>query len=181
MSNSLSVLKLAGQVFGPTPRSVPVLVDELLSLCPEDGLELDWRADHCCVRLVGVEPEESVRVPRPKSVFARSWRGWRLFATVQSRFCHALRGGRRADGRCRSRHGSSGGVQQYLGRTTGAVDSNPAQRSRRASETPAGTWFGLGSCASGHPRRDDPAGYRIARETRLCQHSATSRDPACFS
>ena len=27
------------------------LVDELLALCPEQGLRLEWRTDHCCVLL----------------------------------------------------------------------------------------------------------------------------------
>ncbi len=45
------------------------LVDDLLELCHARGLQLDWRAGRCRVRSIGVEPEESIEVPVPKSVF----------------------------------------------------------------------------------------------------------------
>jgi hypothetical protein len=69
MSSPSSFLDLAGQVFRPTHRGVAGLVNDLLELCPEQGLELDWRADHCRVCCLGVEPEEAIEVPLPKSVF----------------------------------------------------------------------------------------------------------------
>jgi len=64
-----SSLELVGQVLRPTNRGVVGLVSDLLRLCPEQGLELDWHGDHCRVRSPRVEPEESIEVPLPKSVF----------------------------------------------------------------------------------------------------------------
>ena len=45
------------------------LVDDLLQLCSTQGLEVDWHANLCRVRSVAVEPEESIRLPIPHSVF----------------------------------------------------------------------------------------------------------------
>lgn len=55
--------------FEPTRRSVAELVDDLLSLCTEQGLHLDWQAGQCRVRPLGAEPHELVEIPLPKSVF----------------------------------------------------------------------------------------------------------------
>ena len=69
MNNPSSSLEVFGQVFRPTQRGVAGLVDDLLRLCPEPGLELDSSADRCRVRSIGAEPEESAEVPLPESVF----------------------------------------------------------------------------------------------------------------
>jgi len=69
MSNPSSSLELVGQVLRPTNGGVVGLVNDLLGLCPEQGLELDWHADRCRVHSLGVEPEKSIEVPLPKSVF----------------------------------------------------------------------------------------------------------------
>jgi hypothetical protein len=69
MSNPSSFLDLVRHVFRPAHSGVVDLVDDLLGLCSEQGLELVWRADACHVRSLGVEPEESLEVPLPKSVF----------------------------------------------------------------------------------------------------------------
>jgi hypothetical protein len=69
MSNPSSFLELVREAFRPTHRGVVGLVDDLLGLCSEQGFELDWRADHCRVCCVGVEPVEFIEVPLPKSVF----------------------------------------------------------------------------------------------------------------
>jgi hypothetical protein len=68
-SSPSSLLKSVGEAFRPTDRGVVGLVDDLLRLCSEQGLELDWHADHCRVRSVGVEPEASIDVPLPQSAF----------------------------------------------------------------------------------------------------------------
>jgi len=69
MSDPSPFLQLIRQVFRPTQHGVVGLVDDLLELCQEQGLQLDWHADQCRVRSIGVEPEESIEVPVPKSVF----------------------------------------------------------------------------------------------------------------
>jgi hypothetical protein len=56
------------QVFRPNPRAVLGLVDDLLELCPEQGLELDGHGDQCRVRSIGAEPQEIIDIPVPKSV-----------------------------------------------------------------------------------------------------------------
>jgi hypothetical protein len=55
--------------FEPTQRGVAGLVDNLLDLCPQQGLQLDWQADRCLVRPLGAAPQESAELPLPKSVF----------------------------------------------------------------------------------------------------------------
>jgi hypothetical protein len=55
--------------FEPTGGGVVGLVDALLDHCPEQGLQLDWQADRCRVRRLGVRPQESTEIPLPKSVF----------------------------------------------------------------------------------------------------------------
>jgi hypothetical protein len=57
------------RAFEPTQRSVVGLVDDLLSLCQEQGLQLDWQANRCRVRPLGAQPQESTEIPLPKSVF----------------------------------------------------------------------------------------------------------------
>jgi hypothetical protein len=69
MANPSSVPEFVGRVFRPTQSGVTAVVDDLLALCPEHGIELDWRDDRCCVRSLEVEPNESTEVPLPKSVF----------------------------------------------------------------------------------------------------------------
>jgi hypothetical protein len=53
----------------PTRRGVVGLVDDLLGLCREQGLQLNWRADRCRVRPLGARPQESTEILLPKSVF----------------------------------------------------------------------------------------------------------------
>jgi hypothetical protein len=62
-------LELVRHVFRPTQRGVVGLVDDLLGLCREQELQLDWHADQCRVRAIGEESEESIEVALPKSVF----------------------------------------------------------------------------------------------------------------
>jgi hypothetical protein len=69
MSDPSPFPEVIRQVFRPTERGLVGLVNDLLGLCQEVGLELDWRAGQCRVRSIGVEPEEYVEVQLPKSVF----------------------------------------------------------------------------------------------------------------
>jgi hypothetical protein len=57
------------KAFDPTRRDVISLVDELLSLCQEQGMLLDWQANQCRVRRVGEGPQAATEIPLPKSVF----------------------------------------------------------------------------------------------------------------
>ena len=50
-------------------RDVVGLVDELLGLCREHGLQLDWQANKCRVSRHGAGPQEAIEIPLPKSVF----------------------------------------------------------------------------------------------------------------
>ncbi len=50
-------------------RGIVSLVDDLLRLCPEQGLRLDWQADRCRISYVTGNSEEATDVPLRKSVF----------------------------------------------------------------------------------------------------------------
>jgi hypothetical protein len=50
-------------------RGVVGLVDDLLRLCPEQGLRLDWEADHCWIRSLAGDSDELLDLPLRKSVF----------------------------------------------------------------------------------------------------------------
>src|SRR5947209_3628521 len=50
-------------------RGVVGLVDDLLALCPEHGLHLEWQTGHCRVRSYGGDGEEPTDVPLGQSVF----------------------------------------------------------------------------------------------------------------
>jgi hypothetical protein len=56
------------KAFEPTRRGVVGLVDDLLGLCREHGLQLDWQANKCRVRLLGAELQGSTEIPLQKSV-----------------------------------------------------------------------------------------------------------------
>jgi hypothetical protein len=57
------------RAFEPTQRGVVGLVDDLLSLGREQGLQVDWQANRCRVRPLGAQPQESIEIQLPKSVF----------------------------------------------------------------------------------------------------------------
>lgn len=57
------------RAFEPTRRGVVGLVDDLLGLCREQGLQLDWQAKQCRARPIGAGPQESTEIPLPRSVF----------------------------------------------------------------------------------------------------------------
>jgi hypothetical protein len=56
-------------VFQPTPRGVVGLVDDLLMLCRDQPLQLDFQDGYCHVRTLGVVSHDAVDVPLQKSVF----------------------------------------------------------------------------------------------------------------
>jgi hypothetical protein len=57
------------RAFEPTQTGVVGLVDNLLDLCREQGLQLGWHGNRCHVRPLGAGPQESAELPLPKSVF----------------------------------------------------------------------------------------------------------------
>ena len=61
--------ELIRRAFEPTQRGVVGLVDNLLDLCRQQGLQLDWQANRCLVRPLGAEPQESAELLLPKFVF----------------------------------------------------------------------------------------------------------------
>ncbi|HBI44235.1 MAG TPA: hypothetical protein DDY78_15490 [Planctomycetales bacterium] len=50
-------------------RGVVGIVDDLLRLCPEQGLRLDWQADDCLIHCRTGDSEEAIDLPIRKSVF----------------------------------------------------------------------------------------------------------------
>ena len=50
-------------------RGVVGLVDDLLRLCPEQGLRLDWRDERCRIRSLTGSLEELLDLPLRKSIF----------------------------------------------------------------------------------------------------------------
>jgi small subunit ribosomal protein S1 len=57
------------QAFDSPEGAVLGLVDELIRLCPAEGLRLDWHADECSVWLNGRGREPELRIPFRKAVF----------------------------------------------------------------------------------------------------------------
>lgn len=101
-SSPSSFLESVGRAFRPTDRGVVGLVIDLLQLCTEQGLELDWHTGHCRAHSLGIEPVESIDLPLPQSVFRAALA--RLAALCNDRDSGADSpyegdGGRRADGR----------------------------------------------------------------------------------
>ena len=68
MSSLSQIAERLQSAFGPT-RGVVGLVDELLSLCPEQGLQFEWRANQCRVGSLGSQPHELIEVSLTKSAF----------------------------------------------------------------------------------------------------------------
>ncbi len=55
--------------FQPTPRGVVGLVDDLLGLCRLYQLRINFQDGHCAIHRLGANPQESLDIPVPKSVF----------------------------------------------------------------------------------------------------------------
>jgi hypothetical protein len=69
MNPSPNVSEVLRRLLSQPTRGVVGLVDDLLTVCREQGLELDWQADRCRVRPAGGDWEELSGVPLRKSVF----------------------------------------------------------------------------------------------------------------
>jgi hypothetical protein len=69
MSTTSHISAVLRRVLMNPAGGVPGLVDELLAVCREHGLQLDWQAERCRLRSSGGEGEEVVDVPIRKSVF----------------------------------------------------------------------------------------------------------------
>lgn len=69
MNHESAFPTLVRLAFQPRGDGAVGLVDRLLVLCQEYAIRLDWKADHCWIRSVGIEPEELIELPLPKSVF----------------------------------------------------------------------------------------------------------------
>lgn len=57
------------RAFESPTRGVVGVVDDLLRVCPENGLQLDWQADGCRIRYLGNGAEELLIKTLGKSVF----------------------------------------------------------------------------------------------------------------
>ncbi|MGC8641953.1 MAG: hypothetical protein ACP5XB_18965 [Isosphaeraceae bacterium] len=68
MKNISSFPEQLRAIFKPTRRGVAGLVDDLLFLCQEQGIQLEWQANRCRVRALGNGHEEVIEVPLSKSV-----------------------------------------------------------------------------------------------------------------
>src|SRR6266550_5064295 len=69
MSTLASFSEVLRRVLTQPTNGVVGLVDELLTVCREHGLDLDWQADGCRVRSFGGSWEELGHLPLRKSVF----------------------------------------------------------------------------------------------------------------
>jgi RNA polymerase sigma factor (sigma-70 family) len=68
MNNLTPFSEQLQEAFEPR-RDIVRLVDDILGLCREHGLQFDWQADRCRVRPLGTQPQELTEIPLPKSVF----------------------------------------------------------------------------------------------------------------
>jgi hypothetical protein len=57
------------RLFEPTKRGVIVLVDDILDLCRESGLCLEWRDKRGVMRTLAGAPSQPIEVPLQQSVF----------------------------------------------------------------------------------------------------------------
>ncbi len=69
MSTASSLSDVVRRVIEHPTGGVIGLVDELLAVCPEHGLQLDWQAGRCRVRPLGSNGVDQFDVPLRKSVF----------------------------------------------------------------------------------------------------------------
>jgi hypothetical protein len=69
MNTTSPLLETLRNAFERPTRGVVGLVDDLLRLCQEHGVQLDWQADCCRVRSLTSGSEEALDRPVRKSVF----------------------------------------------------------------------------------------------------------------
>lgn len=64
-----TILERLQNAFTPASSGVVGVVDELLSLCDEHGLRLDWRSNKCHVQELGAGSSASIDLLIPIAVF----------------------------------------------------------------------------------------------------------------
>ena len=69
MIHSTPFAERVRKAFTPTPRGVVGLVDDLLVLCRTHQLRINFQDNHCYIRPLGTDAQDSLDVPLPKSVF----------------------------------------------------------------------------------------------------------------
>ncbi len=69
MSTGARLAVMLRRIITHPTGGVPGLVDEMLAICSEHALELDWRAERCRFRSLDGEWEELTDVPLRQSVF----------------------------------------------------------------------------------------------------------------
>jgi len=69
MNTTSKIAEAIREVIEHPSDGVVGIVDELLRLCPEQGLRLDWQADGCRILCRPGDSEETIDVPLRKSVF----------------------------------------------------------------------------------------------------------------
>jgi hypothetical protein len=69
MSTTSPIPDLLHQILAHPTGGVTGLVDDLLAVCRQTGLQLDWHADRCRVRPLAIDGAGLTEVPLPKSVF----------------------------------------------------------------------------------------------------------------
>jgi hypothetical protein len=69
MNSASQLSEQLTRVFNPSPSGVVGLVDDLLRLCPEPGLQFEWQDDRCHVYAIGDRVHEVTKLPLSRSVF----------------------------------------------------------------------------------------------------------------
>jgi hypothetical protein len=69
MTHAPTHLAALSRLFANRNGGIAGLVDNLLKLCVERDLQLDWHADHCRVRCAGGQWEEAEIVPFRRPLF----------------------------------------------------------------------------------------------------------------
>jgi hypothetical protein len=123
MSPSSSFPERLQRAFNPTHGGVVGVVDELLLLCCAHAIRLDWQADQCQIRQLGIGPQELIQIPLPKAVL-------RAILARLAALCNEQKS------QCVSPYGGEGKL---------AVDSNPPTVCHVAfKNTPGEQWLVLG-------------------------------------
>jgi hypothetical protein len=69
MNTTSKIAEAIREVIEHPKDGVVGIVDDLLRLCPEQGMRLDWQADGCRILCRVGNSEEAIEMPMRKSVF----------------------------------------------------------------------------------------------------------------
>jgi hypothetical protein len=69
MNHASTLAELIRPVFQSRSRGVVGVVDDLLEICRDRGLSLEWHAGQCRIGPVELLPDQEIEVPLAKSVF----------------------------------------------------------------------------------------------------------------